>query len=218
MAAAREQCQIYLVLDVVSGVGERLAAALDAAPIASVLFRGRSQGAATVKPLIEKTQKHGTAALVADDAALARTTRADGVHLGPGADLMERYDVARDILGRGAIVGVDAGGSRHLAMEAGEAGADYIAFGDARVELEPTDEVDDGADEPASASTSDLIAWWSEIFEVPCVAMDASGAETTEKFRDVGADFVAVTIGPGMPVSDVYKLLKETQSRLEADR
>ena len=69
------------------------------------------------------------AALIADDARLARTLRADGVHLGVGKDLAGAYEEARSILGQRGIVGVDAGISRHDAMTLAEAGADYIAFG-----------------------------------------------------------------------------------------
>lgn len=214
MSETSDRCQIYLVVDVAAGAAERLAAAFKTTPIASVLFRptaGATLNAGALKSLIDAAQKQGVAALVTDDAALARTLRADGVHLGAGTNLLERYETAREILGRGAIVGVDAGGSRHIAMEAGEAGADYVGFGDARVELKPVE--DDEPTDETDATTNDLLAWWSEIFEVPCVAFDAD-----DGIRDAGrtgADFVAITLPAGLPVGDVPKRLEAARAALD---
>lgn len=215
MSETSDRCQIYLVVDVAAGAAERVAAAMKTTSIASVLFRpatGATLNAGSLKPLIDMAQKQGVAALVADDAALARTLRADGVHLGPGTDLLERYETAREILGRGAIVGVDAGGSRHLAMEAGEAGADYVGFGDARVELEPMEDVEPADD--IAATANDLLSWWSEIFEVPCVAFDVEGEGIRAAGR-TGADFVAVEIPAGMPVGKIPNRLQAARAALD---
>lgn len=213
------ECQIFLVVEVGPGSSDRLAAACEASPIASVLFKPGAAGtltASAAKPLVDIAQKYGVAALIADDPSLARVLRADGVHLGPGADLLSRYETAREILGRGGIVGVDAGGSRHLAMEAGEAGADYVAFGRARIKIETAEEgstVHGGAEE---TPTVDLVAWWSEIFEVPCVALDAADIDDLREFRRADADFVAVAIPQGLPVADVTKVVRDARSELDA--
>ena len=124
--------QLYAVVEAGEAALARLQAALDAAPIASVLIgpaAGASLEAGSAKPLIELAQKANAAALLAGDAQLARTLRADGVHLDAGKDLAAAYEQARGILGDRGIVGVDVGISRHDAMTLAEAGADYIAFG-----------------------------------------------------------------------------------------
>lgn len=219
MSAPVQGCQIFLVIETGGGARERLAAAIAVAPIASVLFRltgpssAAATAAATLKPLVEFAQEKGVAALVADDASLARTLRADGVHLGPGADLLKRYDAARDILGKGAIVGVDAGGSRHLAMEAGEAGADYIAFGASQIAVEPVadesenETSEEAAPEAVPVTTEGLVAWWSEIFEVPCVALDGGTLDELQQLIGGGADFIGVDIKAGRAAGDITALL-----------
>src|SRR5262249_41991165 len=90
---------------------------------------GMSLEAAVVRPLVEIAQRQGVAVLIADDARLARTVRADGVHLGINSDLRSAYKEARSIMGLDGIVGADGGISRHDAMTVAEDGADYIAFG-----------------------------------------------------------------------------------------
>jgi thiamine-phosphate pyrophosphorylase len=171
-----------------------------------VLFRPTPGGALTaqaLKPLIELAQSKGAAALVLNDLALARTLRADGVHLSASADVMARYDDARSTLGARAIVGADAGGSRHVALELGEAGAEYVAFSrdTSLVATEPPSEDGDTAGVETDAvedvigplSQQDLIAWWSEVLEVPCVAFDVTDADGAHDMAAAGADFVAVT-------------------------
>lgn len=135
--------------------------------------------AQSVLPIVAIIQQAGAAALLADDAHLARTVKADGVHLVRRADdIMGAYEEARSILGGGAIVGADAGASRHDAMSLGEAGADYVAFNLA-----------DGDD-----SGYELVAWWAEIFEVPVVAYGATSVEAVQDLAAAGADFVAVPL------------------------
>lgn len=140
---------------------------------------------ARVKPLIERIQAHGVAALVAGDAKLARTLRADGVHLPWSKDIVAQYRDAREVLGGRFIVGADAGRLRDDAMMLGEEGADYIGFG-----IPP--HVEDRA--TARERRSELVAWWSEIFEVPCVAFDVEDAETAAALVADGADFVALAL------------------------
>lgn len=142
---------------------------------------GPDQVAAAVKVV----QAHGMAALVLDDWALASRVAADGVHLSPRSDAVAAYRQARSVLGPAASIGVDAGRSRHDAMELGEAGADYIAFS--------VDTTAGDADQ-ASADRDDLIAWWAEVFEVPCVAYLVRDADDGQRLADLGADFIAYRI------------------------
>ena len=125
-------CRLYAVVEAGEASPERLAAAVAAADIASVLVvpgPGRLLEPATAKPLVALAQKAGAAALILGDAPQARALGADGVHLGATRDPLPGYAAAKAILGSGAVVGVDAGISRHDAMTLAEAGADYVAFG-----------------------------------------------------------------------------------------
>ncbi len=192
-------CQLYLVVAPGPTARERLQVALDAAPVASVLIKPRAGdklGAGEVKPLVDLCHKADIAVVLDGDAQLARTLRADGVQVRAGDDSLAAYDEARDILGAGAIVGVDANGSRHLAMAAGEAGADYVAFG--------LTEVDRGAmaDDTAMAR-DDLLAWWAEIFEVPCVALDVATLEDAAAVAATGVDFATFPIPDSVALDDV---------------
>jgi len=180
---------------------ERLSAALAAASLASIVIApvaGRTLDAASARPLVELAQSKGVAALVDADASLARTLRADGVQLRPSAATAESYAEARDILGGRAIVGADAGSSRHDAMTLAEAGADFIAF---------------GLDSPRSDATEqqrlDLVAWWAEIFEIPVVALDVERADEAESLARAGADFICVPIAAGRPIAELQSWLGE---------
>lgn len=165
-----------------------LSAALEAAPIASLLIRpanDKTYDVETLRALIAIAQKKDVAALLLDDDALARDLGADGVHVSWGPDVVQRFKSMRGTAGSAAIVGADVGRTRHDAMEIGEADADYVAFGiPAHVE-----------DRSRAADRQiDLISWWSEVFEVPCVALDVANVEHARRLADAGADFVSVTI------------------------
>ena len=182
---AAKVSQLYAVVEASEGAPGRLGAALGAAPIASVLIvpaAGATLEAASAKLLVEVAQEANAAALIAADPQLARTLRADGVHLQVAKNLAGAYEAARDILGGRAIVGVDAAISRHDAMTLAEAGADYIAFG-APSHLKDRDK--------ARARRDELIVWWAGIFEVPCVAFDVETREEAEALSGAGADFIA---------------------------
>jgi thiamine-phosphate pyrophosphorylase len=191
--AKQPKCLLYAVVEAGPGAPERLAAALAAVQIASVLIVPAADAvlnAATAKPLVELAQRAGTAALIADDATLARAIKADGVHLGISMDAAATYADARRILGTRGIIGVDAGISRDDAMTLAEDGAEYVAFG-APLDLNDLDK--------ARARRAELVAWWAEIFEVPCVAFDVESPEAAEELARAGADFVAVTLPAGEP-------------------
>jgi thiamine-phosphate pyrophosphorylase len=96
------------------------------------------------------------------------------------------YDKARAIVGPDAIVGVTCHDSRHLGLEAAEAGADYVAFG----AFHPTST----KDAPARAET-ELLEWWQAMIEVPCVAIGGITPENGAALVEAGADFLAVSAG-----------------------
>lgn len=193
MAPGETTLGLYLIIETTDGAAAAalIEAVLAAAPLQAVLLApavGGRLSADTTRAAIDAAQKAGVASLIQDDDALARALRADGVHLTWSSDLGARYRHARETVGRGAIVGVEAGRSRHDAMTLGEAGADYIAFAVA------ADAVDPAA---ARAERLDLCAWWSEIFEVPCVAFGCIDAEDARALVDAGTDFVALRMADG---------------------
>jgi thiamine-phosphate pyrophosphorylase len=185
------RCRIYAVLKARPGARAQLEAALAASDVAAVLVAGgdgeRPARAATAD-LIAAAQHADIAALILDDAQLARELGADGVHLGAQSHGIACYQDARGVLGAGAIIGADCSASRHAAMSLAEAGADYIAFG-----ASPS-----GCAE-ARERRDALVAWWAEIFEVPCVALDVATAPEAVALRAAGADFPAVTLPCGEP-------------------
>ena len=167
-------CRIYLStpLDVSGGFAQRLERALDAGgPVAAFL----------AEPLQANCRERDVAFIVNDSIALAKRLTADGVHLGQGdGDVRE----AREALGREAQIGVTCHASRHLAMEAGEAGADYVAFG--AFFPSPT-KPSEHRPEP------ELLAWWQGLMEIPCVAIGGITPENCAPLVEAGADFLAVS-------------------------
>lgn len=203
---------LYLVLDLALADAGRardmLATALAAAPVATVLLsirRDTPSDAALAKELVALGQSKGAAVLIADDATLARGLKADGVHLTWRKDIVKAYREARDMAGSHAIVGADAGPSRHDAMELGEAGADYIAFG-----IPP--HVEDIA--TARARQADLVAWWNEIFEIPCVAFDVTTLDVAAAIAAAGADFVATSLPTAAGSADLTAFIRSLHAGL----
>ncbi|MGN6290556.1 MAG: thiamine phosphate synthase, partial [Sphingopyxis terrae] len=141
------------------------------------------EAARLAEPLQAICAAHDVAFIVNDDMALAKRLKADGVHLGQGdGDPQE----ARRLLGPGAQIGITCHNSRHLAMEAGEAGADYVAFG--AFFPTTTKAVEHRAD-------PEILSWWQGLFELPCVAIGGITVENAELLIDAGADFLAVSGG-----------------------
>ncbi len=179
-------CQLYLIspLDVGGAFPERLKEALGAGPVAAFQFRVKGvdqhQAARLAEPLQLICAEHDVGFIVNDDIKLAVRLGADGVHLGQGdGDPRE----ARRLLGPGAQIGVTCHDSRHLAMEAGEAGADYVAFG----AFYPT-----ATKDTLHRPEPEILSWWSTMFELPCVAIGGITPDNARPLVEAGADFLAV--------------------------
>ncbi len=183
----RPPCQLYLIspLEVGGDFPDRLERALAAGPVAAFQFRVKGidqhKAAALAEPLQRICAAHEVAFIVNDSISLAKRLGADGVHLGQGdGDVAE----ARAALGPSAQIGVTCHDSRHLAMEAGEAGADYVAFG----------AFYDTTTKPVSHRPEPVIlSWWSALFEVPCVAIGGITLANARPLVEAGADFLAVS-------------------------
>jgi thiamine-phosphate pyrophosphorylase len=181
-------CQLYLISPPTFDVGfaDRLRAALGAAPVAAFQFRLKGLDddhalVALAEPLQRICADHDTAFIVNDSVALTKRLGADGVHLGRSdGDPKE----ARAILGRDIQIGVTCHNSRHFAMEAGEAGADYVAFG----AFYPTK-----TKEVLHHAEPEILEWWSSLFELPCVAIGGITAANAAPLVKAGADFIAVS-------------------------
>lgn len=186
---ARSECELYLIspVDVGGDFADRLVEALDAGRVAAFQFRVKGvdqhEAARLAAPLLEICRSRDVAFIVNDDMGLAKRIGADGVHLGQG-DGDPR--AARSLLGPDAQIGVTCHASRHLAMEAAEAGADYVAFGAFFPTITKT--VEHHAD-PA------LLGWWTTVSEVPCVAIGGINPGNCRALVAAGADFLAVSAG-----------------------
>lgn len=201
-------CQLYLISppDVGGDFPARLEQGLGGGPVAAFQFRvkGVDQHAAArlAEPLQRVCEAHEVAFLVNDDIGLARRIGADGVHLGQSdGDPRE----ARALLGQTAQIGVTCHDSRHLAMEAGEAGVDYVAFG----AFFPT-----ATKETGHRPDPSILSWWSRLFEIPCVAIGGITPQNGRVLVEAGADFLAVcnavwghAQGPAAAVKEFQEIL-----------
>lgn len=184
---AMTDCQLYLIspLDVSGSFPDRLERALAAGPVAAFQYRVKGfdqhEAARLAGPLQEICAARDVAFIVNDSVALAKRLKADGVHLGQQDGTVKE---AREALGREAQIGVTCHASRHLAMEAGEAGADYVAFG---AFFPTTTKVTEHRAEP------DILQWWSTLFEIPCVAIGGITPDNCGPLVEAGADFLAVS-------------------------
>ena len=198
------RCRLYLItppeVPDVAAFTRELEQALDGGDVASVQIRLKSRDGVAApdghilelgRHIIARAQDRGVAVLINDRPDLAAGLGADGVHIGQ-QDMP--YARARKLVGDGAIVGVTCHASRHLAMEAGEAGADYVAFG----AFYPTQTKD-----PAARAELELLTWWQEMMELPCVAIGGITTGNARPLVEAGADFLAVSAGvwraPGGP-------------------
>lgn len=184
-------CRLYLitppVIDDLAAFGRLLAQALDAGDVAALQIRLKGVDdqviAAAVDALAPIAQARGVAVILNDRPDLAARLGCDGVHVGQ-SDMP--YGEARRLMGPKAMIGVTCHDSRHLAMEAAEAGADYVAFG----AFFPTTT----KDAPTRAEP-DILSIWQETMEVPCVAIGGITADNAEGLAAAGADFLAVSGG-----------------------
>lgn len=187
---ARLPCRLYLITPPAfeaKPFAETLKAALGAGDIACVQLRLKDVTddhiLRTADVLMPIVQKAGAAFILNDRPDLAQALGADGVHVGQDDT---PYAEARRIVGPDAIVGVTCHDSRHLAMEAGEAGADYVAFG----AFFPTT-----TKAPKTRAPFELVRWWSEMMTVPQVAIGGITVENCHPLIEAGADFLAVSAG-----------------------
>lgn len=182
-------CQLYLIspLEVGGAFPERLAEALEAGPVAAFQFRvkGLDDHAAAIlaEPLQKLCAARDVAFIINDSVSLAKRLGADGVHLGQeDGDVRE----ARERLGKAAQIGVTCHASRHLALEAGEAGADYVAFG----AFYPTT-----TKQVSHVAKPALLRWWHVWSEIPSVAIGGITLDNAVPLIEAGADFLAVSAG-----------------------
>ena len=185
--SSAEGCRLYLItppaLDPLA-FRDPLAAALDAGDVAAFQLRLKDLSDDALKRTIDMlrpvVQSRGVAFLLNDRPDLAVATGCDGAHVGqedtPAAD-------ARKILGD-LTLGVTCHNSRELAFDAGEAGADYVAFG----AFFPT-----GTKEVKHHAEVEILSWWHELMELPCVAIGGITAENCAPLVKAGADFLAVS-------------------------
>jgi len=205
----RSAPRLYLVspsLDT-PALAAKLAEALAAADVAAVLARGPADGGTglieRVRAVAPAAQHRGVAFLIEGHPESVEPAGADGAHVAGIA----AFDVALPLLKPRYIVGCGGLGSRHDAMVAGERGADYVMFG----------EPDPAGRRPAFAAVLDRVAWWAEVFEIPCVGW-AMNLDEVAALAGAGADFVAIADavwtdpqGPGAAVAAAAARLKTSE-------
>jgi thiamine-phosphate pyrophosphorylase len=184
------RCRLYLITPPkfeLKPFAETLKRALDAGDVASVQLRLKGAPDEEVlragEILMPITQRAGAAFIVNDRPDLAARLGADGVHIGQED---ASYSEARAAMGRDRIVGVTCHNVRHFAIEAAEAGADYVAFG----AFFPT-----ATKEAQTRAEPEIIQWWSEMMVVPCVAIGGITVDNCGPLIEAGADFLSVASG-----------------------
>ena len=206
--------QIYLMVE--AGLDPNaLSLTLDAGAVACVLLRSADVGNDALRAGIEALQpiahEREVAFLVEDQAELVNETGCDGVHLSEDRMTVKK---AREVVGPDVIVGTYCGASRHAAMAAAEAGADYIAFGG-------------GAAERwwEKAADPEILTWWQAIMTAPCVAIVGDDLQTAGEMAAAGADFVAVGSciwshrgGPDAAIREVLGMLGDGESESNASQ
>jgi len=187
VAETGASCRLYLVTPPAierARFADLLAAALDAGDVAAVQLRLKDAAdddiARAIDSLRDFVQSRGVAFLVNDRPDLARRHGCDGAHVGQ-QDMAAT--AARRVLGPDLMLGVTCHASRDLAMQAGDDGADYVAFG----AFFPT-----ATKEAPTRADPEILAWWSEMMELPCVAIGGISAENCAPLVQAGADFLAV--------------------------
>jgi thiamine-phosphate pyrophosphorylase len=181
-------CRLYLIspnLVNIETFPESLSEAFEGGDVASFQLRLKSSDKEDIinisKKLIPICHKYKVAFILNDDPELALEVGADGVHLGQNDISLSD---ARTILGHNTIIGVTCNNSKHLAFDAGEEGADYIAFG----AFFPSE-----TKETNHIATTDIITDWVEVVEIPCVAIGGINQFNCQSIIKAGVDFLAVS-------------------------
>jgi thiamine-phosphate pyrophosphorylase len=213
-------CQLYLItpprLDA-AAFSLLLAEALDVGSVACVQLRLKDVSDDEIRRVCDilrpVAQSREVAFILNDRPDLACKTGCDGVHIGQQDT---PYAEARRSLGPTSIIGVTCHNSKHLAMTAAEAGADYVAFG----AFFPT-----ATKDSKFRADPGIIAWWSELMTVPCVAIGGITIENSRPLIKAGADFLAVCAGvwqhpegPAAAVARFRHLLHSSAGRVETVR
>jgi thiamine-phosphate pyrophosphorylase len=207
-------CRLYLITPArieLAAFAETLKRALGAGDAASLQLRLKDVSdddiCRATETLMPIAQAHDVAFIVNDRPDLAKALGADGVHIGQDD---ASYADARAIVGANAIVGVTCHDSRDLAIDAAEAGADYVAFG----AFFPT-----ATKEAKGRPDFEIVRWWSELMVVPQVAIGGITVENARPLIEAGADFLAVSSGvwshakgPETAVKAFNALFKSSQS------
>ena len=187
---AKTDCRLYLITPPrlePKGFAETLKRALSGGDVASLQLRLKDVSDDEIMRagdlLLPIAQRANVAFILNDRPDLAYKIGADGVHVGQED---ASYADARAALGPKRIVGVTCHNSRHLAVDAADAGADYVAFG----AFFPT-----ATKEPKTRAEPDILEWWSEMMVVPCVAIGGITVENAWPLIEAGADFLAVSSG-----------------------
>ncbi len=184
-------CRLYLitppVIDDPAGFARTLNDALNGGDVAALQVRLKEVSdehvGAVTRALLPVAQAHGVAVIMNDRPDLAAALGCDGVHIGQDD---ASYAQARQIVGRDRTVGVTCHDSYHLAMDAAEAGADYVAFG----AFFPTDTKD-----AKTRADPEILTAWQEAMLAPCVAIGGITVDTAAGLAEAGADFLAVSAG-----------------------
>ena len=203
--------ELYLItppaIGDVAAFGDRLAEALDAGPVACLQLRLKDADddavLAAAEALLPVAHARGVPVLMNDRPDLAVRSGCDGCHVGQDDT---PYAEARRQLGPGGMIGVTCKASRHLAMEAGEAGADYVAFGAFFTS---------GSKDNTTPAPVEILSWWSKVMTVPCVAIGGITQQNCAPLVEAGADFLAVIGavwnhpgGPGAGVAEFDRVLR----------
>jgi thiamine-phosphate pyrophosphorylase len=202
-------CRLYLItpprLPDLDAFARELEAALGAGDVAALQIRLKDASDAEIEQAVRRltpvAHAHDAAVILNDRPDLARALGCDGVHVGQDDPSIAE---ARRIMGRDAMIGATCHDSRHLAMEAAEAGADYVAFG----AFFPT-----ATKETAHRPDPEILSIWQETMQTPCVAIGGITPENCRPLVAAGADFLAVSAGvwarPGGPAEAVRAFLTE---------
>ncbi len=212
---AAEDCRLYLITPpkiadapaFLAALGE----ALSAGDVAALQVRLKdvpdAEIEAATRAILPVAQAHNVAVILNDRPDLAQRLGCDGVHVGQED---APYREARRIMGPRAMIGVTCHDSRHLAMEAAEAGADYVAFG----AFFPTST----KDAPTRCDIETLIIW-QETMQTPCVAIGGITPENCGPLVQAGADFLAVSgavwshpEGPGAAVKAFCAAIEQAKA------